>query len=182
MILIQSVAAHIHPSIRLTIDYPSNYPDGKIPMLDVKMWIEEGESGQKIMYEHYEKEMATKAVINAKSAISMKTKRTILAQEMLRILLHCSKYLPWETVCTHVNKFMNKLQYSGYKQSFRYNVVRSGMNAYKVIKQSETMGIRPMNRPKGWKGGKTKEERGQEENMVQGRRVQLSLIRTINAG
>ena len=52
-------------------------------------WIEEINGVKKIMYEHYEKEMTTKAVIHEKSAISTQTKRTVLSQEILRILLHC---------------------------------------------------------------------------------------------
>ena len=48
------------------------------------------------MYEFYSKEMASKAVINARSALSWSTKRTVLTQEVLRVLLNCSKLLPWE--------------------------------------------------------------------------------------
>ena len=91
MKVIQSVASYIHPSIKLTNDYPSIHEDGKVPMLDVKMWIETVEGRRVVLYEHYEKEMATKAVVNAKSALPMQTKRTVLTQEMLRRLLHCSK-------------------------------------------------------------------------------------------
>ena len=54
-------------------------------MLDVKMWIEEVNGVVRLMYEHYEKNMATKMVIHAKSAIPMQVKRTVLTQEMLRI-------------------------------------------------------------------------------------------------
>lgn len=41
MKLIQAIANTIHPSIRMTIDYPSRYEEGKVPMFDIKMWIEE---------------------------------------------------------------------------------------------------------------------------------------------
>ena len=81
----------------------------------------------------------------------MQTKRTVLSQEMLRILLHCSDQLPWETVCHHINEFMKKLQYSGYTQTFRYNVAKSAMNAYDDIKEKERLGIRPKNRLKTWR-------------------------------
>ena len=151
MLVLQEIASHIHPSIRLTIDYPSNNTDGKVPMLNVKMWIEDINARRQIMYEHYEKPMSTKAVINARSALPMQTKRTVLSQEMLNILLHCSDQLPWESVCTHINKFMKKLQYSGYTQPFRYNVAKSALNAYEIIKEKKRLGIRPVNRLKTWK-------------------------------
>ena len=151
MLVLQAIASYIHPSIRLTIDYPSNNEDGKVPMLDIKMWIAMISGRRWILYEHYEKPMATKAVINAKSAIPTQTKRTVMSQEMLRILLHCSDQLPWDTVCTHLNNFMKKLQYSGYTQPFRYNVMQSAMKAYELIKQKNELGIRPVNRPKTWR-------------------------------
>ena len=105
MIFLQSVANSIHASIRMTIDYPSRYGDGKVPMLNVRMWIEEIEGSRFILYEHYEKEMATKAVIHASSAVPYKMKRTVLTQDMLRIMLHCSRRLTWETVRQHLNNF-----------------------------------------------------------------------------
>ena len=150
MKVLQKVASYIHPSIRLTIDYPSKHADRKVPMLDVKMWMGEVNQQRKILYEHYEKETATKAVIHAKSALSMQTKRTVLTQEVLRILLHCSRYLEWEIVCTHINAFMKKMQFSGYSQSFRYNVVNSALNGMKLIREKDTLGIRPIYRPKEW--------------------------------
>ena len=151
MRVIQQVASYIHPSIRSTIDCPSRHADGKMPSLDVKMWIKEVNNQRKILYEHYEKEMTTKAVIHAKSALPIQTKRTVLTQEVLRILLHCSKYLEWNTVCTHINRFMKKMQFSGYSQPFRYTVVNSAINAMKIIREKESLGIRPMYRPKEWR-------------------------------
>ena len=151
MKLLQEIGSHIHPSIRLTTDYPSKNEDGKVAMLDVKMWFATTDGRRRILYEHYEKAMATKAVINANSAIPTQTKRTVMSQEMLRILLHCSDQLPWEIVCTHLNNFMKKLQYSGYTQTFRYNVTQSAMKAYEVIKRKSELGIRPVHRLKSWR-------------------------------
>ena len=114
MKFLQSVANTIHPSTQMTIDYPSRYLEGKVPMLDVKMWLEREGDTRRILYEHYEKEMASKSLVHAKSAIPYKMKQTVLTQEMLRILLHCCVDLEWETVQHHLNKFMRKMQYSGY--------------------------------------------------------------------
>ena len=151
MKFLQSVANSIHPSIRMTIDYPSKHVEGKVPMLDVKMWIEKVGDVRRIIYEHYEKEMATKSVIHAASAIPFKMKQTVLTQEMLRILLHCSRDMPWEAVLVHLNNFMRKMQYSGYDKVFRYKVTNSAINAYKTIRENEWNGIRPMHRPKTWR-------------------------------
>ena len=135
----------------MTIDYASKYVEGKVPMLNIKMWIQEIEGRRFILYEHYEKEMATKAVIHASSAVPYKMKRTVFTQDILRIMLHCSRRLTWETVLEHLNNYMRKMQYSGYDKTFRYTVARSAINAYEKIRDQETLGIRPMHRPKGWK-------------------------------
>ena len=132
-------------------------------MLDLKLWIANVDGEKKIIYEHYEKEMTTKAVIHAKSALSSQTKRTVLSQEVLRILLHCSKHVAWEVVCGHVNKLMKKMQYSGYSQSFRFNVVNSAMKAMETIREKERLGIRPMNRPKEWKRAEREKEKEEKK-------------------
>ena len=141
----------------MTIDYPNNHANGQVPMLDVSMWIEEIAGRRYIVYEHFEKEMASKAVIHASSAIPFKMKRTVLTQEMLRILLHCSNMIPWERVLGHLNNFTRKMQYSGYDQAFRYAVANSAINAYEVIRDRETQGIRQKRRRRRKRRGTSKE-------------------------
>ena len=164
MKLIQAIANTIHPSIRMTIDYPSRNEEGKVPMLDIKMWIEELNGIYKILYEHYEKKMATKMVIHAKSAVPMQIKRTVLTQEMLRILLHCSTDLPWTTVQQHMSNFTLKMQYSGYEQAFRYDVAKSAINAYCTMRENEKNGIRPLYRQKTWHKAERLESKEREKN------------------
>ena len=47
-------------------DVPSNHLSGKVPMLDMAMWME----GNQILFCHYSKPMATKSVIMARSAFT----------------------------------------------------------------------------------------------------------------
>ena len=150
MRLLQSVANSIHPSIRMTIDYPSRYAEGKVPMLNVKMWMKEVNGRHLILYEHYEKPMTTMMVIHAESAIPRNVKRTVLTQEILRIIRHCNKHIGWEEVRKHINKFMMKMQLSGYDQAFRCDVVRSAINAFETMMENEERGICPIHRPKEW--------------------------------
>ena len=73
------------------MDYPSNYEDGKMPLLDLKVWIQEGDDGSsRIIHEFYSKDVSSKSVINANSAFSWRQKRTVLTQELLRVLPNCS--------------------------------------------------------------------------------------------
>ena len=94
--MIKQVGNDIRPSIQLEVDYPSNHQGGKLPILDLKVWVEsrekktEGQVGKvsAITYEFHSKCMASKAVINARSALTWSTKRTVLTQEVLRVLMN----------------------------------------------------------------------------------------------
>ena len=141
MELIRCIGDSIHPSIQLEIDCPSRHIDKKMPILDIKVWTEEVNGRNLIMYEHYTKEVATKAVINAKSALPTESKRTILTQELLRIMTNCSENLQIETREKHMNNFFKRLQYSGFNKEFRYDVVNAANNAYKKIKQKVEKGV-----------------------------------------
>ena len=127
MLLVQSVGNSIHSSIELEVDYPSRHSDGKLPTLDWKVWVEKknrviGNAQERevkvVLHEFYYKDVFTRSVVNARSALSWSYKRTILTQEVLRVLLNCSRELPWETVVAHINHMMLRPQYSGYDQKF----------------------------------------------------------------
>ena len=94
------------------------------------------------MYEFYNKEMASKAAINTRSALSWSTKKTVLTQEVIRVLLNCSKLLPWEKVVENVNKTILRMQYSGYSEKLRYDVVNSALKAVTSTQRVEERGMR----------------------------------------
>ena len=167
---IKDIGNKIHPSIQLEIDYPSKHEDGKMPMLDVKIWTEkkeregnteneENETKTVIMHEYYQKEVSSKRVIHEKTAMSKKQKRTVLTQELIRILLRCSPLLPWTETVKHVNRFVMRLQYSGYRKRFRIEIVKSALKAYREIKRKEESGEKPMYRTKEWKRKERRREK-----------------------
>ena len=75
------------------------------------------------MHKHYAKNVLSKLVINTNSALPMNTKRTVLAQEGLPILLNCSRELPWESKAKHLNSLSLRTKTQKYKKQFR-NCVR----------------------------------------------------------
>ena len=160
MQLLQKIANGIHNSIQMEIDYPSANPDKKLPILDIKVWIQMVENKRQILYEHYRKEVSTKTTIIARSATPMTQKRTILSQELLTIMTHCSPNLPTEVKCNHINHFMKRMQFSGFSKELRFDTYNSAMKAYNILKEKEENGTRPINRPKQW----NKVERRKEKN------------------
>ena len=148
----------IHESIQLEEDYPSNYPDKKVPILDIKVWVnEEG----KVVHEYYRKQVSSKAVIDSRSAMPVKDKRTVLSQDLLRVLLRCSPELTWEEKKKHIDEYVLRMQYSGYSEEFRKDIVRSAISAYEKIKGKVERGERPLYRSKKWK---QKERRKEKRN------------------
>ena len=58
--LCMEIADSIHPSIKLTGDIPTNYDDNKLPILDLKVWIDEVDTGiHKIITSHYMKDVSS---------------------------------------------------------------------------------------------------------------------------
>ena len=112
-----------------------------------------------IPYEHYRKEVATKATIFARSATPNSQKRTILSQEVLRIMTHCSPHLSTDVRNKHINEVMKRIQFSGYSKEFRFDVYNSAVKAYNILKEKEENGERPINRPKEWKRKERKKEK-----------------------
>ena len=80
----------------MEIECPSSHQDNKVPILDLKVWIQ----GNKVVYEHYRKPCASYALIMAKSAMPDKDKRICLVQEVIRILRNTRKRLPKELKIT----------------------------------------------------------------------------------
>ena len=76
---IQKILNEIHPSISVTIDFPTNYVSNRIPVLDLELWIGmveiDGSMKQQILFSHYMKPMASKYLINNRSALSATTKQ-----------------------------------------------------------------------------------------------------------
>lgn len=127
------------------------------------MWVEErdkdGTKVQLILHEFYAKDVSSKYVVHSRSAFPWSAKRTILTQEVLRVLLNCSPFLPWECTARHVEHMVLKMQYSGYNERFRHDVVKSALNAYTKILALDQSGEKPLYRTREWK----REERIKEK-------------------
>ena len=140
--VLQCIGNSIHPSIQVDVDVPSNYPDKRVPILDLKVGIEvvKTEFGEerKIVHKHYVKPMANKFVIRSDAAMAMKNKRTILTQMCLRVLLNNSEYLGEEEKKSSIRFFMSRMQASGYSEKFRYEVLKSAIDAFEKVSNDPT--------------------------------------------
>ena len=159
MNLLQGIGNDINPSIQLEIYYLSRNVDYKLPILDIKVSLQQVGDRKMIIYEHYRKEVATKATVLARSAVPNTLKRTILTQAILRVMRHCSPCLPIDGRIEHINEIMKRIQFSGFPQEFRYDVYNSASMAYNKLKEDEECGRRPISRPKAWRRTERKIDR-----------------------
>ena len=156
---IRNIGNNIHHSIQLEVDCPSKNIDNKLPILDLKVWLIEYGGKKKIMHEYYQKQVSSKAMVNARSAVNWNSKRTIIVQQILRVMKNCNKELPWENVCVHLNDMMMRIQYSGYDKKIRYEVMMSALKAYNRIRSKDSTGEQPMYRKKDWNRQERRKEK-----------------------
>ena len=63
----------------------------------------------------------------------LKDKRTIITQDILRVILRCSPRFPWEKIKPHQDDFKLRLQFLGYSEQFRRQVLKLTIIVYKRI-------------------------------------------------
>ena len=134
--------------IVMTTDVPSNHPDGKLPVLDMKVWLDDE---NKIFFQFYEKIMKNRKVISRSSAMPMKMKMTVLTQEVFRRLHNTKEDVPEETKVDILNRFMENLQLSGYNEKERYTILQGGFKTFNNLKEKEAKGDRPFYRPSSFR-------------------------------
>ena len=77
----------IFPFLNFTIVLGEDFVDGKLPSLDTKIWVQDG---WKILFEFFEKTMASNLMVEAGSALSKDVKMATLSEEITRRLRNTS--------------------------------------------------------------------------------------------
>ena len=134
MTMVQRLANENHASLTVTVDSGYNHPErqGRLPILDLEVWIGEGSDGtRRIMHSHYMKDVTSRLVMEMRSAHGDNTKRNVMMNEICRIMKNCSVYLGWDEVASKVSYFVKRMAYCGYDEKFRYNVVKLAVGRHK---------------------------------------------------
>ena len=160
---IRKIGESIHQSIKLTKETPSEHEDKKLPVLDLKTWVEkveiEGEEKHQILHQFYMKEVSSKAVIHRNAALSIKNKRTILTQECIRVIRNCHNLIGEQKRAEHLTYYMKRLQVAGYDKSFRAQILRTALAATNKMRADEREGKRPMYRARTWRRAERRKEK-----------------------
>ena len=86
--ILNEIANDIIPGIIMEHDIPSKNIDNKMPILDMKVWIER--SSGNIMFQHYEKPTASGNIMHANTAQAVTCRNSVHTQEIMRRLLNSS--------------------------------------------------------------------------------------------
>ena len=138
-------------------DIPSRNPDAKLAILDMKVWLDEDRCA---VYQHYEKQVASKQILKAKSAQSSSCKRSVHVNEMMRRILNTSDRLDWETsVAPVLTDYCVRMRLAGYDEHYRKRTLEQTLGRFDRMVQEAQDG-KPIHRPKNWHC----EERRQQKN------------------
>ena len=147
--VLREIANSVMSCIKMEADWPSNNRDSKMPILDMKVWMDKESN---VTYQHYEKDVASKTVLHSKSAHSASCKRSVHTQEVVRRLLNSSHRLDWkEETAPVITEYMERMKNAGYKEEYRKNVLQHALGIYDRMWMEHREGIRPIFRPKDWK-------------------------------
>ena len=158
---LQDIANSIEPGIEMEIDICENHDDKKIPMLDMKCWLDENGNA---VYQHYEKPVSTKMIISSRSAHSSNCKRSVHISELVRRMMNTSRNLSWnEYVVPVLNDYMMRMAKAGYHQDYRKNVLLNAYAVYDSKVQKHINGECPLNRPPEYKKVERKKAKVQKK-------------------
>ena len=116
MAQLKAIIGQIDPSIKVTTDCSSNHEDERLPILDVKVWVDDLEEGEsKLLHSHYMKPVSSRMLMHENSSHSLRMKRNVMINEIDRIFRNCSLHLTWEDdIVPSVSYFMKHMFFSGY--------------------------------------------------------------------
>ena len=157
--LLVKIANSIDPSIVMEASVPSDFQNGKMPLLNCQVWIEKTECGEQIRYEHFEKPVSSILEIQSETAMPEKMKRASLVQGGITRLLNTSLELGEEKQSEVLSKYMKKLQSSGYDHKTRLEILKSIMKGWKRILEKAESGERPLHRDRNYQKDERKEEK-----------------------
>lgn len=149
---VRQVASDILPGIKFTMDSPSMNSDNKLPVLDLKMWLERSESGNvKIRHTFFEKTMTSPYVIHKLSAMAWGVKRATIVNEVKRRMYNMDGGHSWAERVEVLNRFCVKLLTSGYSNMDIYSLIKSGVGAWEKMIERNKEGICPLYRSREYK-------------------------------
>ena len=122
----------VYPFLKFTVETEEDFNNLRIPTLDMEMFMEdvEGQRRQKVNFSFYEKPMKTPFCVMKDSAMSEKSKISILSNDLIRRMLSCNETIPDTERIEIINKFIDRLLVSNYSSDQIKEIIESGLTGY----------------------------------------------------
>ena len=124
-----------------------------------------------ILHSHHMKAIASKHVINSKSALPHITKNNILVSELVRIQRNISQHCPPIERTNHIQHFLDRMQFSGYSCAERIKVYQRATVKFSRMVEEDKCGTCPLYRSKNWNmSAREKTKRDKRNTWFKGKR------------
>ena len=151
----------VFPFLNFTVELGEDFIDGKLPSLDVAIWVVDR---NRIMYEFFEKTMATNLMVEATSALSKEVKLSTLSEEVSRRLRNTSPRLDSSGRLEILEKACVKMKTSGHSEEFIRLAIEQGIRSFDAkIKRSRLEVDHPSFQPLFPKAGWRKDIKSREK-------------------
>ena len=129
---VKRIADGIDPSLTVSTDVCANYTDRRLPVLDIKTWIGRDGSGiVRVLHTYYMKDVSSRLVMSESSSHGSSMRRSVMVNELYRVMRNCSVFLDWDSeVASHLSYYMRRLQWSGYSEKVRYELLVQALRKY----------------------------------------------------
>ena len=93
------------------VDLPSKHKSGKVPMLDLEVWVHKGDEGPDVLcWDFFEKPSSSTRVLKASSAYSWRAKLTVMNMEVFRRLRNTSRQVTLDRRVEILNKVRSQAE------------------------------------------------------------------------
>ena len=144
----------------MEVDIVDNHDDLKLPILDMKCWLDSEGFAQ---YMHYEKPVSSKLVISERSAHANGC-RSVHMNELDRRMSNTSQGPNWEEkVEPSLSDYMSRMKAAGYSENYRKNVLKSAFAIHDSKIRKANAGEVPLNRPAGYRKLERRKEKKEKK-------------------
>ena len=144
----------------MEVDIVDNHDDLKLPILDMKCWVDSEGFAQ---YMHYEKPVSSKLVISERSAHANGC-RSVHMNELDRRMSNTSQGPNWEEkVEPALSDYMSRMKAAGYSENYRKNVLKSAFAIHDSKIRKANAGEVPLNRPAGYRKLERRKEKKEKK-------------------
>ena len=135
----------IYSNLDFTVEIEEDFENARLPTLDCELFMDK--STHKINYSFFEKSMKTPFCVMKNSAMSEKSKISILSQDLIRRMQNTSETISESERINVIDNYIDRLLVSGYSVDQIREIVESGLKGYtRKLNRSSKTGI-PLHRP-----------------------------------